>query len=65
MYVANFIAKFLWESGFLKGGSMEPPCAPTGVKYSGHLRVRTVAKRHMRSFMFTASFILVSGVKLP
>ena len=29
------------------------------------LRVRTVAKRHMRSFMFTASFILVSCVKLP
>ena len=31
----------------------------------GDLRVRTVAKRHMRSSMFTASFILVSGVKLP
>ena len=30
-----------------------------------HLRVRTVAKRHMRSSMFTASFILVSCVKLP
>ena len=29
------------------------------------LRVRTVAKRHMRSSMFTASFILVSWVKLP
>ena len=29
------------------------------------LRVRTVAKRHMRSSMFTASFILVSCVKLP
>ena len=29
------------------------------------LRVRTVAKRHMRSPMFTASFILVSCVKLP
>ena len=29
------------------------------------LRVRTVAKRHMRSFMFTESFILVSCVKLP
>ena len=28
------------------------------------LRVRTVAKRHMRSSMFTASFILVSCVKL-
>ena len=28
------------------------------------LRVRTVAKRHIRSFMFTASFILVSCVKL-
>ena len=29
-----------------------------------NLRVRTVAKRHMRSSMFTASFILVSCVKL-
>ena len=29
------------------------------------LRVRTVAKRHVRSPMFTASFILVSCVKLP
>ena len=29
------------------------------------LRVRTVAKRHKRSSMFTASFILVSCVKLP
>ena len=29
------------------------------------LRVRTVAKRHMRSSMFTESFILVSCVKLP
>ena len=29
------------------------------------LRVRTVAKRHIRSSMFTASFILVSCVKLP
>ena len=28
----NFIAKFRWESGFLKGGSMEPPWAPTAVK---------------------------------
>ena len=29
------------------------------------LRVRTVAKRHMRSSIFTASIILVSCVKLP
>ena len=29
------------------------------------LRVRTVAKRHMRFLMFTVSFILVSCVKLP
>ena len=29
------------------------------------LRVRTVAKRHVRSSVFTASFILVSCVKLP
>ena len=29
------------------------------------LRVRTVAKRYMRSSMFTASFILVLCVKLP
>ena len=33
-------------------------------RYIG-LRVRTVAKRHMRSPMFTASFILVSCFKLP
>ena len=32
IYGANFIAKFRWEGGFLKGGSMEPPWAPTGVK---------------------------------
>ena len=33
-----------------------------GIKKDGSLvlRVRTVAKRHMRSSMFTASFILVS-----
>ena len=30
-----------------------------------YLRVRTVAKRHMGSSMFTATFILVSCVKLP
>ena len=29
------------------------------------LRVRTVAKSHMRSSVFTTSFILVSCVKLP
>ena len=29
------------------------------------LRVRTVAKKHLRSSMFTASFILVLCVKLP
>ena len=32
IYGANFIAKFPWKIGFLKGGSMEPPWAPTGVK---------------------------------
>ena len=32
---------------------------------SSSLRVRTVAKRHKRSSMFTASFIVVSCVKLP
>ena len=32
---------------------------------SATLRVRTFAKRHMRFSMFTASFILVSCVKLP
>ena len=35
------------------------------IEYEFSLRVRTVAKRHMRSSMFTASFILVSCVKLP
>ena len=29
---ANFIAKFRWKNGFLKGGSMGPPWAPTGVQ---------------------------------
>ena len=33
IYGANFVAKFRWESGFLKGVSMDPPpWAPTGVK---------------------------------
>ena len=32
IYGANFIAKFPWESDFLRRGSMEPPWAPTGVK---------------------------------
>ena len=32
MYGANFIAKFQWESGFLKGGSMEPPLGTNGSK---------------------------------
>ena len=35
------------------------------IRSSKDLRVRTVAKTHMRSPMFTASFILVSCVKLP
>ena len=38
IYGANFIAKSLWESGFLKGGSMEPPWAPTGVKVPWSLK---------------------------
>ena len=41
IYGANFIAKFRWESGFLKGGSMEtpsPPPAPTGVKVPWSLK---------------------------
>ena len=41
-----------------------PTQLPSGNDY-WPLRVRTVAKRHMRSPMFTASFILVSCVKLP
>ena len=32
IYGANFIAKFRWESGFLKGGSMEPPLGTNGSK---------------------------------
>ena len=32
MYGANFIAKFRWESGFLKGGSMEPSLGTNGSK---------------------------------
>ena len=32
IYDANFIAKFRWESGFLEGGSMEPPLGTKGSK---------------------------------
>ena len=32
IYGANVISKSQWESGFLIGGSMGPPRAPTGVK---------------------------------
>ena len=32
IYGANFIAKFPWEKGFLKGGSMEPPLGTNGSK---------------------------------
>ena len=32
IYGANFIAKFRWENGFLKGGSMEPPLGTNGSK---------------------------------
>ena len=32
IYGATFIAKFLWESGFLKVGSMEPPLGTNGSK---------------------------------
>ena len=39
IYGANFIAKSRWESGFLRGGSMEPPWAPTGVKVPWSLKV--------------------------
>ena len=38
IYGANFIAKFQWESGFLKGGSMNPPWAPTGVEVPWSLK---------------------------
>ena len=38
IYGANFIAKSRWESGFLKGSSMEPPWAPTGVKVPWSLK---------------------------
>ena len=34
IYGANFIAKFRWESGFLRGSSMDPP--PLGML--GHQR---------------------------
>ena len=32
IYGANFIAKFRGKSGFLKGGSMEPPLGTNGSK---------------------------------
>ena len=39
MYGANFIAKFWWEIGFLKGGvPWNPPWAPTGVKVPWSLK---------------------------
>ena len=39
IYGANFIAKFRWESGFLRGGSMEPPLGHQR-EYLGHLSVK-------------------------
>ena len=30
MYGVKIIKKFLWESGFLKGGSIEPPLCTNG-----------------------------------
>ena len=38
MYGANFIAKFRWKSGFLKGVPWNPPWAPTGVKVPWSLK---------------------------
>ena len=32
IYGVKIIKKFQWESGFLKGGSMEPPYALTEVR---------------------------------
>ena len=32
------LEKIRWESGFLRGGSMEPPLAPTGVKVPWSLK---------------------------
>ena len=58
------------RAALVKGtGTTTAPTRPSPLKdniFQFHwLRVRTVAKRHMRSSMFTASFILVSCVKLP
>ena len=38
IYGANFIAKFRWESGFLRGVPWNPPWAPTGVKVPWSLK---------------------------
>ena len=38
MYGANFIAKFRWESGFLRGVPWNPPWAPTGAKVPWSLK---------------------------
>ena len=38
IYGVNFIAKFLWKSGFLWGFHGTPPWAPTGVKVPWSLK---------------------------
>ena len=38
IYGANFIAKFLWESFFLRGVPWNPPWALTGVKVPWSLK---------------------------
>ena len=38
IYGAYFIAKFRWESGFLKGVPWNPPWGPTGVKVPWSLK---------------------------
>ena len=40
LYGANFIAKFLWESGFLRGVPWNPPWVPTEVKVPWSLRYK-------------------------
>ena len=38
IYGANFIAKFRWENGFLRGVPWNPPWALTGVKVPWSLK---------------------------
>ena len=51
-YGVKIIKKFRWESGFLKGGSMEPPsCTNGSAGYLMQLSVKSIFLRN-RSLIF-------------